>query len=92
MDERFMDVVLSKLEELRVAQKETQADVHHLKVTAAEHHIVLKDHTRRSDANERAVAELKRFTAKWAGVWTGLGVIATLAGIGASVAKILGAF
>lgn len=83
------------LEELRAIR----SDVSELKVTAAAQHVTLSDHTRRSTSNEEGlqavrgeVEDLKRFTAKWAGAWTALGVLGLLAGITASVAKVLGAF
>lgn len=86
------DLILDELRAIR-------ADVSEMKATVAAQHVTLEDHTRRSTANEESlkevrgeVEELKRFTAKWAGAWTALGAVATLAGIAASVAKVLGAF
>lgn len=101
-----MDPLNELLSEVREIRRDTAA----VKVTLAEQHLTLLDHTRRSILNEAAVelqrTELntlkqytateiqafKEWTAKWAGAWTALGVVATLAAVAASVAKVLGAF
>lgn len=75
-------------EELTVLREDVTA----LKVSDAKQTVILEgirtdlsDHMRRTEL-------LEKFTEKWAGVWTGLGVLAVITGIAASIAGVLGAF
>jgi flagellar motor component MotA len=69
-----------------------QADVTELKVSDAKKTVILEQIREDLRYHVKRTTQVEAFMQKWAGVWTALGVVGILAGIGASIAKIMGAF
>lgn len=55
----ILNAIKDSMKELKDSQKEIQKDIGDIKIVQAEQHITLVEHTRRSTANEEALALLK---------------------------------
>jgi hypothetical protein len=65
MEDEFVKEILSGIKEaisdIRTTQKEMQADIGEIKITQAEQHITLQEHTKRSTANEEHLKTFKEY-------------------------------
>lgn len=57
----ILNAIKNNLKELKDSQKEIQKDIGEIKITQAEQHITLIDHTKRSTANEEEIRLAKLF-------------------------------
>lgn len=94
--QEILNAIKDNMKELKDGQREIQKDIGEIKITQAEQHITLIDHTKRSTANEEEIRLTKQFFLKELEPikrdnWKAKGAIALL-GILLTVVSIIGFF